>query len=780
MPETRISETLASLVQSVADLSSRTQALEALRVEDCARLDAKYDRIMALLEGMDRRAGKQANQQSGESSSNGLLPTPIEQFAPAEPTRQQQVLMPAGGSGGCDGGTLMKSMRIDVPTFSGEAVEGWLFQMERYFAHNRVPEDQKMTLATFYLSGEALRWFQWLHTTHQVREWTDFVTDVKRRFGPSVYYSAEALINKLNQTGNVASYITEFESLSTRTPGLTHDNLLHRFVAGLKDEIHNEIVLLCPNNLQAAMGMARVAEQKVHSGKWHVSRPPDVRSSFSQHGASAGPRPEHIPQVNSSALPVKRLTPAEMAARRERGLCFNCEDKFTPGHRCKPQFQCMLLEDDVNDSEDVEEPSNEENSRVIVPAISYHAMQGRPVPRTLRLAADLAGRQVMVLVDSGSTHNFLQSRVARSAGLIVEATRHLSVTVGNGDELQCDGVCRDVPLLLGGKEFRVDFHLLPIYGVDAVLGAQWLADVGPVCFDFKDLWMSLVCGGEQLVLHGQEPHAQFASLTLGQLRRVTQKGAVMSMFQLTVAMAAPDGSMESHSLPEISPEMPAHQQPLTNLLCKEAWVRSPEAEVVYGSPPPTLMDYTTGDSKVVNVDQLLTTPFEVLARVGKVAYKVALPEGGKVHNAFHISVMKKWRTNPPFAHIDWPDCFIHQHPALVPDTVLATRLVQRGDLDVPQLMVKWKGHEDDDATREDADSLLRDYPQFNLEDKVVFGGGTNDAQRRRVVKEEADQTARRRPEQSKEDQIRHFPPEEYTLHVCMEMEEGSSSLVESA
>ncbi|KAL9667204.1 hypothetical protein QQ045_001553 [Rhodiola kirilowii] len=126
-----------------------------------------------------------------------------------------------------------------------------------------------------------------------------------------------------------------------------------------------------------------------------------------------------------------------MAARRERGLCFKCDEQFNPGHKCRPKFQCLILEDEKPSGGDDDVLQTEEASHDIVPAISYHAMQGCLVPRTIRLTAELAGRQVMVLVDGGSTHNFLQSRVAKSAGLVVEATRHLRVTVGNGDELWC-------------------------------------------------------------------------------------------------------------------------------------------------------------------------------------------------------------------------------------------------------------------------------------------------------------------------------------------------------
>lgn len=48
-----------------------------------------------------------------------------------------------------------------------------------------------------------------------------------------------------------------------------------------------------------------------------------------------------------TTLPIKRLTPSEMEGRREKRLCYNCESKFTPRHRCRTShFLCLLVERD--------------------------------------------------------------------------------------------------------------------------------------------------------------------------------------------------------------------------------------------------------------------------------------------------------------------------------------------------------------------------------------------------------------------------------------------------
>ena len=45
-------------------------------------------------------------------------------------------------------------------------------------------------------------------------------------------------------------------------------------------------------------------------------------------------------------------------------------------------------------------------------------------------------------------------------------------------------------------------------------------------------------------------------------------------------------------------------------------------------------------------------PFEVLERVGPVAYKLALPSHIKVHDVFHVSLFKKYVHDPTHV-IDW-------------------------------------------------------------------------------------------------------------------------------
>lgn len=98
----------------------------------------------------------------------------------------------------------------------------------------------------------------------------------------------------------------------------------------------------------------------------------------------------------------------------------------------------------------------------IAPSISFHALQDRIAPNTLRIEGQLNGVKALVLIDIGSTQFFL--RVARHVKLPIEPSRHMNVTIGNGEEFQCEGLCQKVSVSFGESKFDIDVHLLPIYG----------------------------------------------------------------------------------------------------------------------------------------------------------------------------------------------------------------------------------------------------------------------------------------------------------------------------
>ncbi|KAJ0048873.1 hypothetical protein Pint_16366 [Pistacia integerrima] len=140
----------------------------------------------------------------------------------------------------------------------------------------------------------------------------------------------------------------------------------------------------------------------------------------------------------------------------------------------------------------------------LAPKISLHAFADQQSPRTLRLTSQLLHSHLQILIDSDSTHNFIQPCIADYLHLPVDIFVSFLVTVGNGDTIFCLGKCF-VQLNLSDHMFDFTLYVLPIYGVDVVLGVDWLHGLGPVTFDYSSMTLSFRQSTQIISLHGTKP-----------------------------------------------------------------------------------------------------------------------------------------------------------------------------------------------------------------------------------------------------------------------------------
>jgi hypothetical protein len=115
-------------------------------------------------------------------------------------------------------------------------------------------------------------------------------------------------------------------------------------------------------------------------------------------------------------------------------------------------------------------------------------------------------------------------------------------------------------------------------------------------------------------------------------------------------------------------------------------------------------------------------PFEILACVGTVAYKLKLPENAKIHPVFHVSQLKPFKGAPPEQYLPLPLTMSEMGPIIQPIAVLQAMTILRGTQRVHQILVQWDLNAEAEATWEDFHDLQLKFPTLNLEDKVVFNG----------------------------------------------------------
>uniref|UniRef100_A0A0A9G4J8 Integrase catalytic domain-containing protein n=1 Tax=Arundo donax TaxID=35708 RepID=A0A0A9G4J8_ARUDO len=111
-------------------------------------------------------------------------------------------------------------------------------------------------------------------------------------------------------------------------------------------------------------------------------------------------------------------------------------------------------------------------------------------------------------------------------------------------------------------------------------------------------------------------------------------------------------------------------------------------------------------------------PYKVLERIGEVAYRLQLPQGAKLHNVFHVGLLKPFRGEPS---TDIPPLPPVQHgrAVQVPAKIVRARLA-RG---VVQVLVQWQDCEAADASWVPLNEFKEVHPDFQLEDELLDQAG---------------------------------------------------------
>jgi hypothetical protein len=176
------------------------------------------------------------------------------------------------------------------------------------------------------------------------------------------------------------------------------------------------------------------------------------------------------------------LTKAEMVERQLKGLCYNCDEKYFPGHKCKEQKFFMTISEDISE-EDIETPLVSEspetpditppsNPPEVESIISLNALTGFYTPQTLKLIGYIKHQKVIILVDSGSTHTFIHCRIAQETHFYIHVVNNFQIMIANGGSMKCGGCCENVHLQVGDYHLKSHMFAIDMGGCDIVLGAD--------------------------------------------------------------------------------------------------------------------------------------------------------------------------------------------------------------------------------------------------------------------------------------------------------------------
>jgi hypothetical protein len=119
-------------------------------------------------------------------------------------------------------------------------------------------------------------------------------------------------------------------------------------------------------------------------------------------------------------------------------------------------------------------PSPSTPSRVSSPGLT----------KTMQLFINVQGVRLTALLDSSSTHNFVDLEAAARAGIVWTKQGGLHVAVANGDRVSSPGYCKGMHISIDGEGFLMDCYGLALGSYEMVLGVQWLEALRPLLWDF--------------------------------------------------------------------------------------------------------------------------------------------------------------------------------------------------------------------------------------------------------------------------------------------------------
>ncbi|KAL0427507.1 UNVERIFIED_CONTAM: Transposon Ty3-G Gag-Pol polyprotein [Sesamum latifolium] len=346
-----------------------------------------------------------------------------------------------------------KCSQVEFLRFNGEDLGGWIYKCEQFFDIDETPFDAKVKLTAVHMEGKALQWHQVYMKSRLTREmphWEEYVPALNDRFGTFLFEDPMSELMNLKYTGKIQEYMDRFDEILNCLE-LTEAYVEVISLARLQEQA---LKLSCSSKSSLSI--------KNHKSSSHFSRP----LAFTQ--------PPKPPVPNFSTLySSNRFTPMpahKVANQNHRPLL--------QSRRMSPQEidEKALEEDESLVHKEVEE---EEYQQQDVPTqeddcpnfhISVNAMTGVHNYNTMRVTDYCKGKAINILINTRSTHNFVDFQVARRLGCKLEATHPFPVAVANGNRVYSTHTCKNFNRIFQGVDFVTEVMTLPLeeIGTDIV------------------------------------------------------------------------------------------------------------------------------------------------------------------------------------------------------------------------------------------------------------------------------------------------------------------------
>ncbi|KAJ9557560.1 hypothetical protein OSB04_012174 [Centaurea solstitialis] len=245
-------------------------------------------------------------------------------------------------------------------TRRGDDVFEWVYRIERFFDIQRVmTSGERLRAAVLCLEGPALAWFRWTDSRTPFQSWEELKSRMMDRFQPLQEGSLYEQFLNISQEGSGQDYVALFEKMAAQLEGIQEEILEGTFIKGLKSDLRTAV------RIQQPKGLTQVI--KLTLGDVPRSSVVPTRGRNSKVGSGA-----------AGKQPFKRMSEAEFADKKAKGLCFRYDGKFAPGHKWpEKSLQVLVVFDGETEGEE-EDPKTETNELVQLEMVEVLIARAKP------------------------------------------------------------------------------------------------------------------------------------------------------------------------------------------------------------------------------------------------------------------------------------------------------------------------------------------------------------------------------------------------------------------
>ncbi|KAJ4780034.1 polyprotein [Rhynchospora pubera] len=540
----QFSEELQQAVQQIHDrfnqeLQQTNSRVEQHQLDTTNKIEELRSMVAQLLkQGSSGTSSGEHGSTFGRTNCTPVRPAPLHHDGGGEESKfhrgqEQRISLP----------------RTEFPLFDGFNPTAWKSKCENYFSIYQIPEHLKSQMAILHFSGEAQEWFDCFREECPDLPWPLLVEEVLDRFMAHSDSNPVGDFKRVCQTGKVTDYIRQFERSKARLIAETKISnttfFVQGFIEGLKEEIRYAVEVHDPVTLNQAFNYARKAELNLEGiDRRNRTLLKNISYHPSKSFKESDPTKKDIP-MNPFTKTHNSLGGKEMSREQMRALklCYYCKEKYFPGHKCKMKTLLSLQAQESLPTEEAPSDDGDDSHQFIewVTDASIEdsfykeeaviTMCADPQPQkfhTLRFKGMFDQVPICILIDTGSTHSFINPSLVDTTKWQVIHTNPLHVRIANGAAMATCTKCDELTFTLQNHELTGAVRLLNIQGYDLILGMDWLSLHGPMTIDWNSGQVQLYEGEQKLTFKVQTEVAE-VHFCQGELCTLTEskKGSLL-------------------------------------------------------------------------------------------------------------------------------------------------------------------------------------------------------------------------------------------------------------